>query len=116
MESVLDIIRRNVCSHCIDANANGLCTLPSELQCPIELYTARITNAIAKVDSDDYQAYVDALRGAVCCDCSYGSPETCVLRTQVDCPLDRYYPMIIDAVEEYLAVDRREHPATAPDA
>jgi hypothetical protein len=102
MEQVLEEIRSRVCSRCIDANVNGRCTLPSELRCPLELYTSRITQVIASVSRDDYPAYVDALRKSVCSDCAYGSPDDCALRSRVDCPLDRYYPLVIEVVEEYL--------------
>jgi hypothetical protein len=102
MEGVLEAIRARVCSHCIDANQNGQCTLSSESTCPVELYTSSIVQAIASVNSDDYPAYIAALRADVCRDCKYGSADACDLRDQIDCPLDRYYPMVIDVVEEFL--------------
>jgi hypothetical protein len=101
MEGVLEAIRARVCSHCIDANQKGICTLPAESTCPVELYTSLIVQAIGTVQSDDYPAYVAALREQVCNNCAYGSADVCELRDQIDCPLDRYYPMVIEVVEEY---------------
>jgi hypothetical protein len=102
MESFLEEIRSNVCSHCIDANEMGRCTLPSESRCPMELYPKMIVRAIGTVHSDKYPEYVSALRTHVCRHCTYGSLEDCALRTQLDCALDRYYPMVIDVVEGFV--------------
>ncbi|MBM2841002.1 MAG: hypothetical protein HW412_1530 [Bacteroidetes bacterium] len=47
------------------------------------------------------EPYIEALRKNVCADCLHQSPDgTCSFRSNVDCGLDRYFPLIVEAIEE----------------
>jgi len=66
----------------------------------IEANYHRIAEAIVNTNSDRYEDYVASLRENVCENCSLGQTNDCDERNSKDCPLDRYYPMIVDAIEE----------------
>jgi len=100
METYLEAIKDKVCPTCIDSDQIGNCRISSSRDCTIDSNYERIVKAILATKSDRYEDYVAGLRENVCENCSYGAPENCDDRNQVECPLDRYYPMIVDAIEE----------------
>ena len=99
MSIYLEAIKEKVCKHCIDAGGEGDCRIGDDKVCTIESNYDRIVQAILKTHSDRYEDYVAALRENICENCTYGAPENCDDRNQVECPLDRYYPMVVDAIE-----------------
>ncbi len=99
MSIYLEAIQDKVCRHCIDADSDGNCRIATDKTCTIESNYDRIVGAILKTSSDRYEDYVSALRENVCQNCTYGAVDECDDRNEVECPLDRYYPMIVDAVE-----------------
>jgi hypothetical protein len=100
MKTYLEAIKERVCNHCIERSDDGDCRIGNDRLCTIETNYDRIVKAILSTHSDRYEDYVAALRENVCENCSYGAPEACDDRNQVECPLDRYYPMVVDAIEE----------------
>lgn len=52
--------------------------------------------------------YVTVLRDRVCAHCENSEGNFCALRLQADCPLDRYFMLIAEAIKE---VDTRLKPA-----
>ncbi|MFI5264495.1 MAG: hypothetical protein ACHQM6_08275 [Candidatus Kapaibacterium sp.] len=100
MDKYLEAIKEKVCTHCIDADREGNCRISSAKECTIESNYDRIVKSILAVKSTRYEDYVAGLRENVCENCSYGAPENCDDRNEVECPLDRYYPMIVDAIED----------------
>jgi hypothetical protein len=94
-------IRKRVCEHCIDLAEDGRCTLTGDSQCGVELYLEKIVDVIHSVHSPNLQDYVDALRKQVCAFCKNQNPDgTCRLRSEVDCGLDRYFALVVEAIEE----------------
>lgn len=99
MDQYLEAIQAKVCTHCIDADSAGNCRIGGSKVCPIETKYSQIVRAIRETKGDAYDDYVNSLRKYVCSGCTYGDPEACDERSEVECALDRYFPMIIDAVE-----------------
>jgi hypothetical protein len=59
-----------------------------------------IINAVNRVSSDRVEDYVSELRAIVCTQCMHQSAEgKCGLRTFLECGLDRYFPLVIEAIE-----------------
>jgi len=100
MDIYLEAIKEKVCTHCIDADAFGNCRISTDRMCTIDSNYDRIVKSILATKSNRYEDYVAGLRENVCENCSYGNPADCDDRNEVECPLDRYYPMIVDAIEE----------------
>jgi hypothetical protein len=109
MDKYLAAIKEKVCTHCIDADPFGNCRINSVRECTINSNHDRIVRSILATKSDRYEDYVPGLRENVCKNCTYGAPEFCIDRNDIECPLDRYFPMIVDAVEELGRADTRQN-------
>ncbi len=99
MDPYLQAIKDKVCMHCIDADSYGNCRTSDAKYCTIELNYKRVVKAIQQTNSGRYEDYISALRENVCSNCNYGASDDCVERDTVECPLDRYLPLVVDAVE-----------------
>ena len=94
-------IRKKVCQHCIDLSEEGECTLSGDEQCGLELYLTDIVDVVHSVKSDKLEDYVRALREQVCAFCKNQNPDgTCRLRMEADCGLNRYFGLVVEAIEE----------------
>ena len=100
-------VRGNVCAKCIDSDPQGNCRLTAEDECGLKLHFPKIVETILSVKSDTLDAYIEALRQNVCASCIHQSADgKCMYRTSVDCGLDRYFPIVVEAIEE---ARRNEH-------
>jgi hypothetical protein len=101
IDSYLQAIRKKVCTHCIDADERGNCRMHYDEICAVEEYLPNIITAVNRVQSEKIDDYVVELRTLVCSECRNQRPNgTCVVRDRLDCGLDRYFPLIIEAIEE----------------
>lgn len=93
-------VSAKVCVKCIDGDSNGHCRLGNEQECSLKIHFPNIVETILSVESDNLEPYVRALRQNICVSCKYQSVDgTCTVRTQMDCALDRYYPMIVNVIQ-----------------
>jgi nucleotide-binding universal stress UspA family protein len=100
-EKYLQEIRQRVCSKCIDRTASGLCTASTFDACAINRYLPEIIDIVMTGQADDYDATVDRLRSRVCSACEQQSPDgRCDMRDDVECALDRYFPLVIEAIRD----------------
>ena len=94
-------IRKKVCERCIDLGEDGRCTLTGDQQCGVELYLDKIIEVVHSIQSPHLQDYVKVLRERVCTSCKNQNPDgTCKLRSKADCGLDRYFALVVLAIEE----------------
>jgi hypothetical protein len=101
LEQYWHAVQRQVCVKCIDSDGHGNCRLSGEAECGLKLHFPEIVETVLSVRSDNIEPYVEALRHNVCAYCKHQSPDgKCMFRIQLDCGLDRYFPMIIEAIEE----------------
>ncbi len=99
-EKYWEAVRFDVCTKCIDGDGHGNCRLSGEKDCGLKLHFQNMVETILSVQSEELEAYVQALRNNVCSICRHQSHDgTCMLRRHADCGLDRYFPMIVQAVE-----------------
>jgi len=100
LEKYWEVVRFKVCTKCVDSDGHGTCRLSGEEECGIKLHFPKIIEAILSVHSQGLEPYVEALRNTVCTSCKHQSPDgTCMIRQHVNCGLDRYFPMIVETVE-----------------
>ncbi len=100
-DQYLQMIQQRVCAKCIDTDEKGNCLLHVDEICAVEEFLPEIVQAIQRVQSDKVEDYVVELRNLVCSQCKHQSEDgTCVVRNNLDCGLDRYFPLIIEAVEQ----------------
>ena len=75
--------------------------LPKMIAAHSSVVKNQIVETIHSVKSDKMEPYIEALRRNVCVYCKHQSPDgKCTFRVNLDCGLDRYFPLIIEAIEE----------------
>ncbi len=94
-------VQQKVCVKCIDGDRHGNCRLSPQFDCGLKKYFSRVVHVVQTTRSDNVLDYVTALRGEVCAHCEEQTPAgQCYVRNMLDCPLDRYFPLIIGAINE----------------
>ena len=98
-------IQKQLCPICINAVAEGSCSVLNEgKDCPLLLHLDRIIDAVTAVSSDEMQPYIDRLRKIVCSNCLNNDRGACHERDALNCTLDIYFPLVVSIIEEELAV------------
>jgi hypothetical protein len=93
-------ISERICKKCIDGDGTGGCRLAPDASCQIQVFLPEIVQTVANVHSDSLDPYVSALRRHVCILCDWERPDTtCARRNQLECALDRYFPLVVEAIE-----------------
>ena len=93
-------VQGRVCVKCIDSDGHGSCRLNGEDACGLKLHFPRIVETVLAVQSYTIEPYIEALRQHVCANCKHRSSDgTCTFRSNLDCGLDRYFPLVIEAIE-----------------
>jgi hypothetical protein len=107
------IVRDRICRVCTDRNVDGSCGLEQPSACALFRLFPEVAKAIQAVHSDKIDDYVQSIRQNVCSVCSEQMADgSCEVRHQVQCALDAYLLLIVDAIEE--ATGRTlERPAAA---
>jgi hypothetical protein len=97
-----DEVAMSVCSICVD-HANGACRLRDPDDCTLRSRFGEVVAAVSSVHDERFGPYVIALRERVCSDCRHQLPlGRCNVRDGVGCALDRYYALVIEAIEDAL--------------
>ena len=99
-------ITQTVCSVCCKPDENGVCSIGDRESCTIDRHLPRIIEVISSIRSSRYEDYIPALRETICGQCAFGNDENCDYRGTDVCMLDRYLPLIIEAVER-VNLDRK---------
>lgn len=95
------IVRNRICEVCTERTADGQCGLEESSSCALFRLFPQVAQAIQSVKSDDIQLYIDAIRRNVCSVCSAQAGDgSCETRLQVQCALDAYLLLVVDAIEE----------------
>jgi hypothetical protein len=101
-------IRRYVCSRCIDFGADGLCHSKDPQGCAIYRFLPELIRIAEGPDDPSMESYLRAVREDICSHCREALTWPCPLRTSADCALDRYLPLVIEAVAEVGKGENRE--------
>ena len=103
-EAYWDAVQERVCRHCIDTDRSGVCRLSANQACGVKVHFPTIVETVLSIQDDRLDPFVVSLRKNVCAVCNDQSVNgTCVIRNRIDCALDRYYPMIVEAIESVSA-------------
>jgi hypothetical protein len=95
------IVRNRICAVCTERTDQGECGLENPSTCALFRLFPQVAQAIQSVRSDDIQQYIDAIRGKVCSVCHEQEPDgSCEVRRQVQCSLDAYLLLVVEAIEE----------------
>lgn len=100
-EQIWQTLQERVCVKCVDGDGLGNCRIAHNGFCAMKTFLPKILDVVNSVSSNSMLPYEEALRAKVCRDCKHQSPAgSCLLRDHVDCALDRYFPFIVEVIEE----------------
>lgn len=95
-----EALQARICSKCVDGDGAGGCRV-SGGDCALKQHLPNIIGAVSAVYSTSVDLYLEQLRSKVCRECTHQSADgACSLRDNVDCALDRYFPLIVEVIEE----------------
>lgn len=101
MKEYIAAIREKVCSICVDSDEQGNCTLNKNELCAVEMFLPKIVKLVKETDSDDIWDYYESLKENICSECNAKTTDgSCYLREDANCSLDRYFPLIVDAIRK----------------
>lgn len=94
-------IRKNVCEICCDSDETGNCTLSKGEICAVENYLPKILELVHSLNCENMEDNYKLLRDEICAHCKASeSSDKCLLRDDVNCSLDRYFPIIIETIKK----------------
>ena len=101
LERYRQAIQTRVCSHCADRDARGYCSLTADHECGILHHLEAIVDVVHSTHSLKLEDYIRILRERVCAHCENEKPDgSCKLRTEVECEIDRFFEIVVEAIEE----------------
>lgn len=101
LEEYWDAVSAKVCGNCIDSDGFENCRLTGEQACGLKIHFPKVVETVLSVKGDRIEPYIDALRKNVCAFCRHQSPNgTCSFRRNLDCGLDRYFPLVVNTIED----------------
>lgn len=110
LQRVAGKLREKICPSCARFTSGRTCSLPKDRPCTLFTNLSGVVEIVRGTHSAKIDPYVDVLRGKVCAACHFEDDHgSCPCRTNVDCALDSYYPLIVETIEEEIAVQSREH-------
>jgi hypothetical protein len=118
MERTLEVYQKavmeRICAVCVDRRDDGSCGLDPHLECEVEKHLPALLDVVKGVKSQRIDTYVESLRRNICSVCEQGNADgTCDVRAKVDCTLDRYLALVIEAIEEVDRGESGDQPASA---
>jgi len=85
---------------------DGTCGLENPGTCALFRLFPQVAEAIQATHSDNIEDYIDAIRRNVCTVCAaQDSDGSCVPRQEVQCALDAYLLLVVEAIEEATGKD-----------
>jgi hypothetical protein len=95
------IVRNRICRLCTDRTEAGECGLEEPSGCALFRLFPQVAKAIQSVSSNDICDNIAAIRASVCSICHEQAADgSCETRHRVECALDAYLLLIVDAIEE----------------
>jgi len=99
-KNYIDAIRKNICEICCDADNQGRCELSNGEICAVENYLPKIIDIVHRNNSESLEENFKFLRNEICVHCKTSDAEgKCYLRDDVNCSLDRYFPLIVETIK-----------------
>ncbi|HUE22993.1 MAG TPA: hypothetical protein VMQ86_15010 [Bryobacteraceae bacterium] len=101
-----ELVRHRICGVCSDRKMDGTCGLEEPGQCALFRLFPQVADAIRSTHSDDIEDYINAIRRNVCMVCTaQDSDGSCGPRQAVQCALDAYLLLVVEAIEEATGKD-----------
>lgn len=99
-EAYEEAIRRYVCSRCIDCGADGECHSHDPEGCAVFRFLPQMIGLARGVRELGIEPYAKLVRQNICPNCRNQRPDgSCTVRDSLFCALDRYLPLVLEAIE-----------------
>ncbi|MBI4550182.1 MAG: hypothetical protein HY714_04580 [Candidatus Omnitrophica bacterium] len=96
-----EAVRNKVCPYCVDFGADGICHSKDPSGCAILRFLPELVAIAKSIHELKIDAYAEAVKKNICMKCRTRKPgDHCMYRDTLDCGLDRYIPLIIQAIED----------------
>src|ERR1700741_769126 len=93
-------IQQKICPRCLDGDGNGNCRLPIGDECALKSFLSQIVITMANTKSQSIETCINGLRRNVCILWDHQNADTtCKKRNDLECALDRYYPLVVEVIE-----------------
>ncbi len=110
-----EAVLARICACCVECRDDGSCGLDPSRECSIKIHLPQILQSVQGVTSDRIEDYVEHIREDVCAVCEDRNPDgSCDVRDRIDCPLDRYLLLVVEAIEEVQQFHDMNALASAP--
>jgi len=101
MQEYRQAIERRMRAVCPDRRDDGKCVPPEGRRCALELDLPAIVQAIRAVRSNRIDDYARSVRELVCEHCiNRAEHADCYYRDRMQCCLDNFMAVVVDAIEE----------------
>ena len=101
LEQLEASVKDRICRVCSDRTTEGDCGREDPSTCALFRLFPEVAYAIQSTHSEDIRDYVRAIRERVCSVCHEQAFDgSCETREQVQCSLDAYLLLVVDAIEE----------------
>ena len=100
-EKYWEAIQGKICTKCVDGNSKGECLIDASEECMLKTHFSAVLASVNSVYSPSIEPYEEVLRKNVCSNCSSQPPDgRCRRRDDLSCSLDRYFPLIVEVIED----------------
>ncbi|HEY4613553.1 MAG TPA: hypothetical protein VII11_11275 [Bacteroidota bacterium] len=98
-----EAIMNTVCVHCLERTGQGVCGIGGSDECALIRFLPEVVGIVKTIDSTVMHDYVHELHNVVCVSCTENEDGSCAKRGTSGCPLDLYYPLIVNTIKEVQA-------------
>jgi len=103
-----DVIQERICPRCIDGDGKGNCRLPIGERCALKSFLPQLVTTIIQTKSESIDGYIASLRNNICSMCEHQQDDfSCPKRSDLECALDRYFPLVLEIIESVEATVHR---------
>ncbi len=100
-EKYWEAVQSRICTKCVDGNNKGECLLDGGDDCMLKMHFPQVLATVNSVYSPSIEPYEEQFRKSICAACSFQSPGgQCKRRDDLSCALDRYFPLIVEVIED----------------
>jgi len=103
LDQYREAILNKVCVQCLEKDGRGVCGISGSEECALIRFLPEVVNIVKTIDSTTLHDYVHELHNVVCVSCRETEDGACSERGTSGCPLDLYFPLIVDTVKDVQA-------------
>lgn len=95
-----EAIRTRVCVACLERTGRGICGISRPEDCTLNQFMLEVIALVNSIKSESLYDYYAGFRVRVCPACKEALDGVCTVREVLDCPLDRYFPLVVESIKD----------------